>query len=405
MTAGYLSGYFRGVASKLLSAVEANPASSNQHEFNGDEGLRRLLGEANRKLEAAFIYLDDSDNLITADGWLTWYDARANHPTRTEYRLYFPSTAVSARAAEGDLLLVALRNDGGALVLIAQAGSTIANQIRWLFGIGPDAAPGFAVREKMETERDRINFISRFILDQIGVPVEPDDQAFLESILDRFGPVFPPAREFSTFAREAAPGTDPIGDPDASLMTWMDREEVLFRTLEKHILTDRLAKGFHGDVDAFLALSLSVQNRRKSRAGLALENHFQHLLDIAHVRYDRTPFTEGRSRPDFLFPSAGEYRDPDFSPAFLTMLGVKSTCKERWRQVLAEADRIPQKHLLTLEAAISQNQTSEMARANLQLVIPAALQQTFSPAQRPDLLSVGQFIELVRARQAAAGKT
>jgi hypothetical protein len=28
------------------------------------------------------------------------------------------------------------------------------------------------------------------------------------------------------------------------------------------------------------------------------------------------------------------------------MPGVKSTCKDRWRQVLAEADRIDHKHLL-----------------------------------------------------------
>ena len=27
-----------------------------------------------------------------------------------------------------------------------------------------------------------------------------------------------------------------------------------------------------------------------------------------------------------------------------SMLGVKTTCKDRWRQVLSEADRIPQKH-------------------------------------------------------------
>ena len=38
---------------------------------------------------------------------------------------------------------------------------------------------------------------------------------------------------------------------------------------------------------------------------------------------------------------------------------VKSTCKDRWRQVLSEADRIPNKHLFTLEAAISENQTSK----------------------------------------------
>jgi hypothetical protein len=50
----------------------------------------------------------------------------------------------------------------------------------------------------------------------------------------------------------------------------MDREEVLFRTLERHIVNERLRRGF-SDGDEFVAFSLSVQNRRKARAGRALE--------------------------------------------------------------------------------------------------------------------------------------
>ena len=42
------------------------------------------------------------------------------------------------------------------------------------------------------------------------------------------------------------------------------------------------------------------------------------------------------------------------------MLAAKTSCKDRWRQVLAEADRIRTKHLLTLEPAISKIQTAEM---------------------------------------------
>ena len=45
------------------------------------------------------------------------------------------------------------------------------------------------------------------------------------------------------------------------------------------------------------------------------------------------------------------------------MLAVKSTCKDRWRQILAEADRLPVKHLLTLEPGISVAQTDEMTPA------------------------------------------
>lgn len=75
------------------------------------------------------------------------------------------------------------------------------------------------------------------------------------------------------------------------------------------------------------------------------------------------------------------------------MLGVKSTCKDRWRQVLSEANRIDNKHLLTLEPGISQNQTNEMQANNLRLVIPASLQRTYENSQQTWLMSLAEFID------------
>lgn len=155
------------------------------------------------------------------------------------------------------------------------------------------------------------------------------------------------------------------------------------------------------DVDGFLSFSLSVQNRRKSRVGLALENHLERLFEENGLRHVRSAATENRARPDFLFPGVTEYHDPAFDSQKLTMLGVKSTCKDRWRQVLAEADRIEAKHLLTLETAISTHQTDEMAAKQLQLVLPNGLHQTYTPAQQAWLMDVAGFMERVRIRQNA----
>ena len=182
-------------------------------------------------------------------------------------------------------------------------------------------------------------------------------------------------------------------------MAWMEREEILFRTLERYMVADRLAKGFEGDVDSFMSFSLSVQNRRKSRVGLALENHLEELFAGCGIRYSRTAVTENRSKPDFIFPGQAEYHNPAFNPLNLTMLGVKSTCKDRWRQVLAEADRIERKHLLTLEAAISTNQTSEMQAKKLQLVLPRGLRATYTEEQQAWLMDISSFTALVRERQ------
>lgn len=190
-------------------------------------------------------------------------------------------------------------------------------------------------------------------------------------------------------------------------MTWMEREEILFRTLERYLIADRLSKGFAGevdvgvDVDGFLSFSLSVQNRRKSRVGLALENHLELLFAENGLRYARTAVTENKAKPDFLFPGMAEYHNPAYDSLKLTMLGVKSTCKDRWRQVLAEADRINNKHLLTLETAISTHQTDEMASKCLQLVLPRGLHQTYTPAQQAWLMDVAAFTDLVRIRQMA----
>lgn len=402
MKAGHLSEYFTGIAAKRLSAVEADVFRSNQHEFNGVEGLKRIFGSATgkQKFPAKFIYLTDHDSEpVATDGFLTWYDAREKHPVRSEHRLYFPTTTVSECAATGDLLVIGRRPDGSVLVVVAAAGSTVSNQIEWLFGLNELEFPGFSIREELETEQDRIEFASRFILEQIGVVVETAEDTFLEDMLRRFGGSFPPTREFSEYARGTLRDVSALDHPDATLMAWMEREEILFRTLERHLLAERLSKGFDNDVDGFVSFSLSVQNRRKSRVGLALENHVEQILVAQGVRHARAAVTENRSKPDFLFPGSPEYNDPAYAPIRLTMLGVKATCKDRWRQVLAEANRISPKHLLTLETAISTTQTAEMKDRQLQLVVPRSLHPTYETDQRSWLMDLAAFTGLVRSRQ------
>jgi hypothetical protein len=405
MKAGYLSEFFTGVAMKTLSAVEADPSRSHQHEFNGAKPLMKVFGEAKEKqrFEALYIYLSDGDDEpVVAKGTLTWYDGRLKHKTRTEHRLYFPTNEVSMVAAAGDLLVVGRRPDNSVLVVIAQGDSTIASQVQWLFGVKLEHK-GFSVREELETEQDRIQFASAFILEQLGI--EPDTPIVAENYLDimltRFGGMLPVTNVFSAYARGTVPELDPIADPDAALLGWMEREEILFRTMEKHLLGDRLQKGFADDVDGFLKFSLAVQNRRKSRSGHALENHLEVIFTANQIRYEHGVATEGKAKPDFLFPGSREYKDVNYNATLLTMLGAKTTCKDRWRQVLVEANRIENKHLLTLEAAISSHQTDEMLAHNLQLVIPRGLHATFTSAQQRTLIDVAAFTTMVRTRERA----
>ena len=397
MKQGHLSKYFEEIAAKRLSAVEIRPSTSNQHEFNGVQQLKRMFGKRRNKFPARFIYLgEDEDEYVTSDGSVTWYDARKHHPTRSEHRLYYPSSPVTEAAHEGDLLVIGKRADGDLLVVIAAAGSTSENQVMWLFGLQVADSGRFSVVEIKESRDAPLDLAAKFVLDQMGIEVEPDDQ-FLELVLNNFPKGFPSTAVFSAFARDTAKDVSPLDDPDAAVISWMDREEVLFRTLERHLVADRINRGFGKDVDAFIEFSLSIQNRRKARAGFALENHIEQILKDHNVRYSRGALTEGRSRPDFLFPGKREYHDSSFPDTHLRMLGVKSTCKERWRQVLAEADRIKAKHLLTLEPGISEAQTAEMRKNDLLLVLPQSLHATYNPRQRDWLMDVRGFIGAIKA--------
>lgn len=405
MEKGYLSQYFEGVAAKMLSVVEADSDKSNQHEFNGVRMLKDIFGAPEGKLQipTQFLYLNDESEPIDSKGFLTWYDAREKHPSRTEWRLYYSSNDVSRYMAAEDSLFICKRKDSSALLIVAQSGSSIESQLIWLFGFDIPSKGDFSIKQEEELDQNQLFFGSRLVLDQLGIEMQDYAQEYLEGMLNRFNGTLPKTRIFSEFARSTIKFLSPIEDPDRTLLEWIDREELLFRTMEKYLISQRLKEGFltgdEVDVDAFIAFSLSVQNRRKSRVGQALENHLESIFIANKLTYSRTPMTENKSKPDFIFPGLEMYRDPSFPENSLTMLGVKSTCKDRWRQVLDEADRIDRKHLFTLEAAISKNQTDAMKDRNLQLVVPAAIHESYKPDQQLWLYSVRDFLNEVKIKQ------
>lgn len=391
-----LRKHFTGVAAKYLSVVDATPRS-HQHEI-GSNAFVQILGNPGDQrvfFEGAFLYFDDeSDTPLKASGTLTWYDTRLRQAHRSpEYRLYYRENAVTNRMTEGDFCVLAVRPDGTLMVVISPRGSTSEQQIRWLFGIDRLPERGFEVREI--AGRHQVSLVEAMILEELGVEVRQDSDDWLGRIVDRFGERFPPTTEFSAFARDTCHLAGEItDDPDSALMAWIEHEEMLFRTLERHIVQSQLDDGFE-DVEHFIQFSLSVQNRRKSRVGYALEHHLAAVFKAHRLRFGRQVITENRATADFLFPGQDQYCDPAFPEERLTMLASKSTCKDRWRQVLAEAGRIRVKHLFTLEPSISVHQTNEMQAHGLQLVIPSSLFGSYAEPQRQWLISLAQFIEQV----------
>lgn len=391
-----LNAYFRGIASKYLSAVDATPAS-HQHEIGSNKFVSILGNPGSEKLrfKATFLFFNpDSEEPESCTDVVTYYDARLNQPHRApEYRLYYKDNPVTEQLKEGDFCLVGALKTGELLIAVARPGTDEERRLQYLFGVD-DAKQQWEVNSSPSTAD--LDLATSSILEALGIEaIRPADE-MLGKLEEKFGLRFPPTKEFSIFARQSlAHDSIATDDPDAALEEWMKYEESLFRSLERAIVEVRLKQGFES-VEDFIAFSLSVQNRRKSRVGHALENHLEAIFKSNGIVHERGVKTEGNSKPDFLFPSRSAYLDTSVSSPPLRMLAAKSTCKDRWRQILAEAARIPVKHLCTLETAISENQTDEMAEHQVQLVVPKSVALTYRAQQQASLLSISAFVNLVR---------
>ncbi|TMJ19971.1 MAG: type II restriction endonuclease [Alphaproteobacteria bacterium] len=208
---------------------------------------------------------------------------------------------------------------------------------------------------------------------------------------------FPTGLELVRKAIELRP--DSSLDPDQRLLRRRDCEYEIFQSVERAIEFPAIKAGF-STVDDFLAHAQSILQRRKARSGRSLELHTRQIFIEEQLKegqhFSHQPESEPNKWPDFLFPSEAAYKDASFPTGRLRMLAVKTTCKDRWRQVVSEADRIPIKHLLTLQQGVSENQFAEMVGAGVRLVVPTGLVKSFPKSVRPHLQTLESFIGDVR---------
>lgn len=188
--------------------------------------------------------------------------------------------------------------------------------------------------------------------------------------------------------------------PDDRLIRRRQCEFEIFKSVEETLEGPKVAAGFNS-LDEFLGLAQTILQRRKSRSGRSLELHAKAIFVeeglVESAQFSHGATSEGDKKPDFLFPSAAAYQNLAFPTERLRMLAAKTTARDRWRQVLNEADRVPVKHLLTLQEGVSANQFAEMQAANLQLVVPAGLIEKYPASIRPKLMTFDQFIYDVRS--------
>lgn len=195
-------------------------------------------------------------------------------------------------------------------------------------------------------------------------------------------------------------------NPDKKILSWTNVEYELFRALEQVRYQGFLQHGFK-DIDEFVETAKAVLNRRKSRAGKSLEHHLAEVFDYNGIVYEAQVVTEGNKKPDFIFPSGQAYHDKDYPVEGLISLASKTTCKDRWRQVINEADRLKDrtKYLFTLQQGISENQLKEMQAENVVLVVPKEYITTYPKEAQKSILSLAQFIAIVKKMESEYGCT
>jgi hypothetical protein len=406
-----LQTVFRGVGWKRLSAHEVDPDVSHGHEFQGVHGLRALLGSEDRRFVVTYMVLnDETDNIESIRSEAKWYDSRANQAHRApEWRLYYPADVwqIQGKMDAGDLMVMAVTKADELVVMLAPAGSTREAQLQLLFSIQKPETGYLTVRQLERSES--LGFTAGAILEELGfISLEEPEEGDAEKVkrlaaeLSLTNPLsLPSGQEVSALIRKHIRPTDVIEDPDDALVRWIEAEEALFRAWEDGRIHRRISEGFvhtdgSPDVAGYRKFSMSLRQSRVSRAGAALEQHFEAILQAHTIRYEAKPLVDGGERPDFLFPGRVQYEDSNYPSARLRMLGAKFTAKDRWRQVLNEARRISNKHLLTLEAPISGKQLALMSAARLQLVIPTPIQTAYPKTARAQLSSIRQFINEVK---------
>jgi type II restriction enzyme len=263
----------------------------------------------------------------------------------------------------------------------------------------------------LETEEDIETFLNTFgisptetnrLIDTAKVQPETQEKLAIQEFISGLTVDFPDSQEMSEKARDIQNKVyDHVEyirtNPDKKIIDWTNMEYTLFRALEYARYGELITKGF-SDVDEFVKIANMVLNRRKSRAGKSLEHHLSAIFDENEIVYSAQAVTEGNKKPDFIFPSSEAYHDNNVAVRHLITLAAKTTCKDRWRQVLNEADRLKgqPKYLCTLQQGISAAQMDEMQAENVILVVPKPYLKTYPIDRQERIWTLARFVKYVQ---------
>ncbi|TAK11270.1 MAG: hypothetical protein EPO32_12835 [Anaerolineae bacterium] len=230
--------------------------------------------------------------------------------------------------------------------------------------------------ESLESEDECINRLFREIA--AGLSELPSGQVFSDSTRKA---IFSCTQDFANLS------------PDLQLMRFIREEYTLYKMAERRVFQSEVTRLF-ASIDDFLMVAQKILQARKSRSGRSLENHVEFLLQQEGIPYQMRQTLDG-TRPDIVIPGKEQYDDMQFPADKLFIVGVKRTCRDRWRQVLNEARRVERKHILTLQEGISSPQLQEMRQAGVCLIVPESLHKQYPKEDRTEILTIQGFLNQV----------
>ena len=408
---GRIGDYIGPVAAKKLSAVDIDANSSNQHEFGGNDALRRLLGTGEDRrasqghgIPTALMYLSDDDAPAVADLETTWYDARRNNPNRSaEWRLYYKDCEPIRMARPGDLMCFGMLRDNRLLIIIAQHDSTAEAQAKWLFGIDDEQEGAFRFHDNTERELDAFG---AQIFEALGINVEVRDDTYLPEMIGRWGYRFPSNEEFAAFSQSSLTDVDPThDDPDDVVIEYYDRSYLLFKLYERAVIQhDYDAAPFVSDgvidVDSFTSFYTSVRNRRMSRAGKVLEIHIAHILDARASNTRHRPRRKTERNPISCSPRKPPTRIRR-SPRNSCVCSPRNLHQGSFPPGRRRSNRIRDKHLFTLTPGdVTHPKLAQLDELHIHLVMPKVVKESYDDLIQGETMTFSRFIEEIQGLQA-----
>jgi len=370
--------------SKFITANDTGATGSHQAGFHIHKYSWQLFFDSpGEKGENKYVFIKIKwQNDFETDSRFIYYGVG----TRNEYRLTRFGRGFPFLRDDniGDLLVIAKRGNGYYEAFILSADADIEAFFN-AFGISSTETNGILPKITELTAEEKLRVLFQQFIEKLTVD-------------------FPPTIELATGARqiffEAFNLNEKIvlSKPDNEILNWISTEFDLFKFIENDRYGELIRNPF-SSVEELIKTANTILNRRKSRAGKSLEHHLSEVFNIWDLSYTSQAITEVKKKPDFIFPNINTYFSEPIGSDKLVFLGAKTTCKDRWRQIIGEADRIPNKHLFTLQQGISGNQLKEMKLSGVTLVVPKPYLTSFPKEHREDVWTLEKFVKHVKSKQ------